>query len=121
MDRLPLSDGHLFCFSLAVFTLKKVDYIFRESYCVIAREAPSLPKLDSHSKHKSDNRDFPPKVTKDKTLAHSFGARRRNSESALAPEIYCALYDYFIDSPFKYYVITHCPIYMIRSKLAENP
>ena len=86
MARLPLSDGHLFCFSLAVFTFKKVNYIFRESYCVIAREAPSLPKLN---RHKSDN--FPPKVTKDKTLAHSFGARRMNNESALAPEIHCAL------------------------------
>lgn len=71
--------------------MKKVDDIFRESYCVIAREAPSLPKLNRDRKHKSDNRDFAPKVTKDKTLAHSFGARRLNSESALAPEIYCAL------------------------------
>ena len=133
MARLPLNDDHLFCFSLAVFTLKKVDYIFRESYCVIAREAPSLPKLNSHSKDKSDNRDFPPKVTKDKTLASSFGARRLNSESALAPGIYCALKMQvsdliclsnctiiIIDSPFKNYLITDCPIYMIRSKLAEN-
>ena len=85
---LSLSDGHLFCFSLAVFTLKKVDYIFRESYCVIAIEAPSLAKLNRHSKHKSDNSDLPPKVTKDKTLAHSFGLILVNdiSESSQLPQ-----------------------------------
>ena len=49
MVRFPLSDGHLFRFSLAVFTFKKVDYIFRESYCVVAIETRSLPKLNRHS------------------------------------------------------------------------